>query len=154
MIVTRKLKLFNIVLICLLLVGCVSEKERNKILSELKASGIVKDSWVLTKSWSVSAAPVPGVSAYMYQYATEDCDYCIRIPSFWYEDSDGNESIDVTLYNAAVVDIKEYKQYDKRTESYIAPREYIISDYESTYDYTITNKRVLGVFKVLTVSEQ
>lgn len=150
----KMLRLSAIVFLCILLTGCVSEKERNKILGELETSGIVKDSWVLIDSWSVSAAPVPGVSAYMYQYSTKDCDYCIRIPSFWYEDSDGNESIDVTLYNDAVVDIKEYKQYDKRTESYVTHKEYIISDYESITDYTVTNKRILGLFQILTVSEK
>ena len=58
LIAMRKLKLFNIALICLMLVGCVSASERDLTISELRNNEIIDKSWELIDTWTESATPV------------------------------------------------------------------------------------------------
>lgn len=150
-IIMRKLKLFNIVLICLLLVGCVSTSERDLTISELRNNDIIDKSWELTDTWTESAAPVPGIAAYMYAYYDSEADSycCIRVPAIWSTDIDDTKYINVSVYRDATIEVKEYKQYDRRTDSYITHKERMVSDYSDMETYTVDKTNVFGMLKSL-----
>lgn len=147
----RKLKLFNIVLICLLLVGCVSTSERDLTISELRNNDIIDKSWELTDTWTESAAPVPGIAAYMYTYYDSGADSycCVRVPAMWSTDTDDTKYINVSVYRDATVEVKEYKQYDRSTDSYITHKERIVSDYSDVETYTVDKTNVFGMLERL-----
>lgn len=151
MIIMRKLKLFNTVLICLLLVGCVSNNERDLTISELRNNDIIDKSWKLTDTWTESAAPIPGIAAYMYAYYDSEADSycCIRVPAIWSTDIDNTKYINVSVYSDATVEVKEYKQYDRRTDSYITHKERIVSDYSDIETYTVDKTNVFCMLERL-----
>lgn len=150
-IIMRKLKLFNTVLIYLLLVGCVSNNERDLTISELRNNDIIDKSWKLTDTWTESAAPIPGIAAYMYAYYDSEADSycCIRVPAIWSTDIDNTKYINVSVYSDATVEVKEYKQYDRRTDSYITHKERIVSDYSDIETYTVDKTNVFCMLERL-----
>lgn len=147
----RKLSLIIPVLLCLLLVGCVSSSERDTVIRQLRTNDIIDKSWELTDTWVESAAPVPGISAHMYSYydSSEDTYYCVRVPAYWSTDDDNNKYMDVSIYVDATVEINEYDQYDKRTDSYITHTEHIVSDYSDIITYTFDKTNVFGLLERL-----
>lgn len=147
----RKLKLFNIALICLMLVGCVSASERDLTINELRNNEIIDKSWDLIDTWTESAAPVQGIAAYMYAYYDSEADSycCVRVPAMWSTDTDDTECINVSVYRDATVEVKEYKQYDHHTDSYITYKERIVSDYSDIETYTVAKTNVFGVLERL-----
>ncbi len=60
---------FSFAFIALLLTGCVSEKTRTTILSELSSAGIIEDSWnYIDNDVTTSDSPLPDISSYEYYY--------------------------------------------------------------------------------------
>lgn len=147
----RKFKVIIPVLICILLIGCVSDDERDTILRQLADNDIIDSSWTLTDKWTESAAPVPGISAYMYEYydSSADIRYCVRVPAYWSMDNNEDKYMNVSIYTDATVEVKEYDQYNRRTDSYITYTEHIVSDYSDVLTYTFDKTNVFGLLERL-----
>ena len=67
----------------------------------------------------------------------------------WSTDIDDTKYINVSVYRDATVEVKEYKQYDRSTDSYTTHKERIVSDYSDIETYTVGKTNVFGMLERL-----
>lgn len=70
------------VFLILTLTGCISEKNRDKVISILEKNDVIKDDWTFLGDRGLDSSPIPDIYAYEYYYQdSNDKYYLIRIYS-------------------------------------------------------------------------
>lgn len=108
----RKVKLIlMLVLLCVLMTGCISDKTRDEILDDLVSRNYIRSDWEFVNYSVVSQSPLPGIWHYDYIYKdADDLYYVVQIYGSVTHDEDTYYPVHI-CENITLYDDGQYSNY-------------------------------------------
>ena len=137
----RQIILMMIMALVLSLTGCLSDREKDNIISTLEKENIINSNDKLVYSWVDDASPIPAIDNYNYYYLGDNGYYLISVDASGSKDNGYlvTKTLDVIVEQDTLIETEEDIETGELTET--IHYEYNITDW-GTDEYTIELKVV------------